>query len=104
MSGRLLALLVVTALFTILTVIALMDVGYLGIIAPHFQSWGAGQVLADLVILAVLASIWMFADARTSGINAWPFFIITLFFASFGPLLYLIVREVRAGSRKAATS
>lgn len=104
MSGRLLLLLVVVALFSVLSALAIIDVGYLGIIEPHFQSWGGGQVLADLVILAVLACIWMFADARTSGINAWPFVIITLFAGSFGPLLYLATREVRAGVRRQAAA
>ena len=100
MSGRLLLLLVVIALFSVLTALALMDVGYLGIIEPHFQSWGAGQVFADLVIVATLACVWMFADSRTSGINAWPFIAITLVAGSFGPLLYLVARELRAGARK----
>jgi hypothetical protein len=103
MSSRLLVLLLVIAMFTILTAIALIDVGYFGIIAPHFQAWGAGQVFADLVILAVLASIWMFSDSRTSGINAWPFFAITLFLGSFGPLLYLVARELKLGARKTVT-
>jgi uncharacterized membrane protein YqjE len=100
MSGRLALLVVVIALFSVLTALALMDVGYLGILAPHFQSWGAGQVLADLVIVCTLACIWMVADARTSGVNAWPFIAITLVAGSFGPLLYLVVREVRAGARR----
>lgn len=104
MSGRLLLLLGVIVLFSVLTALALMDVGYVGIIEPHFQSWGGGQVFADLVILAVLAVMWMFADARTSGINAWPFFILTLVGGSFGPLLYLVVREVRVGARNRATA
>lgn len=104
MSGRLLLLIVVIALFSVLTALALMDVGYLGILAPHFQSWGGGQVLTDLVIVCTLACIWMLADARTSGVNAWPFVAITLVAGSFGPLLYLVMREVRAGTRGRAAS
>ena len=103
MSARLLLLLLVIALFAVLSAIALMDVGYFGIIEPHFQAWGPGQVFADLVILAVLACIWMFSDARASGINAWPFIAITLFFGSFGPLFYLVARELKLGARKTAT-
>ncbi|WP_218079704.1 DUF2834 domain-containing protein [Anthocerotibacter panamensis] len=71
-----------------------MDVGYFGIIEPHFRSWGGGQVLTDLVILAVLACIWMVRDARERGLTAWPFIVITLFAGSFGPLLYLVMREL----------
>jgi ABC-type Fe3+-siderophore transport system permease subunit len=96
MTTRLLALSVVIALFGALTAIALADVGFIGIVAPHFQSWGAGQVLADLVILALLSCIWMVRDASARGLNAWPFVLVTLVAGSFGPLFYLVVRERRA--------
>lgn len=96
MSVRLVALLAVLALFGTLTLFALLDVGYLGIIRPHFQSWGGGQVIADLGILAVLACCWMVVDARERGAKAWPFVILTLLSGSFGPLVYLLVREIRA--------
>lgn len=104
MSGRLALLTVVIALFSVLTVLALTDVGYLGILEPHFQTWGGGQVFADLVIVCTLACIWMLSDARTSGVSAWPFLVITLFLGSFGPLLYLVAREVRAGARRQASA
>lgn len=104
MSGRLALLTVVIALFSVLTVLALTDVGYLGIFEPHFQTWGGGQVFADLVIVCTLACIWMLSDARTSGVSAWPFLVITLFLGSFGPLLYLVAREVRAGARRQASA
>jgi ABC-type Fe3+-siderophore transport system permease subunit len=100
MSTRLTALIVVIGLFGVLTALALMDVGFLGIIAPHFRSWGGGQVLADLVILAVLACMWMVADGRARGINPWPFVIATLLVGSFGVLSYLVVREVRANASR----
>jgi hypothetical protein len=95
MSGRLMALLLVIAAFGVLSAIALMDVGYLGIISPHFRSWGAAQVFADLVILAVLACVWMVNDARERGLAVWPFILITLVAGSFGPLCYLLTREAR---------
>ena len=38
MSGRLIALILVIAAFGALTTVALMDVGYVGILAPHFRS------------------------------------------------------------------
>jgi hypothetical protein len=95
MSIRLLALVVVTVAFAALTAIALLDVGYLGIIEPHFQSYGAAQVFFDLVIVAVLACFWMVQDARARGAGAWPYVLLTLAAGAFGPLLYLIVRELR---------
>lgn len=100
MSVRLLALLLVTVAFGILTAIALADVGYLGIFLPHFQAWGPGQVFADLGILAVLACVWMVSDSRQSGIPAWPFVVLTLAAGSFGVLFYLIWREARVTARR----
>jgi hypothetical protein len=104
MSSRLVLLLAVIVSFGALTAVALADVGYLGIIAPHFQSWGAGQVFADLVIACVLAAIWMVDDARARGLNPWPFVALTLLLGSFGPLFYLVVRELRAPARVAVAS
>ncbi len=79
----------------VLTVLAVMDVGYFGILEPHFQTWGGAQVFVDLVIACLLAVIWMVYDSRRSGVPAWPFIIVTLVAGSFGPLLYLVVRELR---------
>ena len=95
MSGRFIVLAAVIFGFGVLTTLALMDVGYFGIVAPHFRSWGGGQVLTDLVIMCVLACIWMGNDARESGLPVWPFVALTVFAGSFGPLLYLAAREMR---------
>ncbi len=95
MSARLLLLIAVIGLFGVLSALALLDVGYRGIIEPHFQTWGGAQVFVDLVILAVLACVWMVADARTRGISPWPFVVATLLTGSFGVLFYLVLREVR---------
>lgn len=95
MSGRSWGLVTVLIGFGALTAAALADVGYWGILAPHFQSLGAGQVLADLVILATLSIVWMLGDARTRGVPAWPYVVLTLAAGSFGPLLYLLHREWR---------
>ncbi|HBY61944.1 MAG TPA: DUF2834 domain-containing protein [Solibacterales bacterium] len=82
--------------FGILTGLALREVGYWGIIAPHFRSWGAAQVFVDLVILAVLACLWMGKDAsQRRSLPAGPFIALTILAGSFGPLLYLLLRELR---------
>ncbi len=96
MTVRFSALLIVIVAFGVLSALALADAGYLGIIEPHFQSWGGGQVFADLVILAILSCFWMVADARTRGVSPWPFVLLTLAAGSFGPLLYLALREYRS--------
>jgi Terpene cyclase DEP1 len=94
MSHRSIMLLLVIVAFGALSALALQDVGYFGIIAPHFRSWGGAQVFADLTILAVLFCIWMVRDARSRGVAAWPFILLTVFLGSFGPLIYLVVREL----------
>lgn len=87
-------------LFGAFTAVALWQHGFWGIIAPHFQSFGAGQVFADLVIALVLVMVWMWHDAKTTGRNIWPWLIATLAFGSFGPLIYLLTRKatVKAGT------
>jgi Protein of unknown function DUF2834 len=96
MSLRAVLLIAVIALFGALTALALLDVGYFGIIAPHFQSWGGAQVIVDLVIVCTLGCVWMIQDARARGISPWPFVVATVFAGSFGILFYLVRRELRA--------
>lgn len=96
MSRRLIALLFVVACFGVLSTIALMNDGYLSIVFSPFSSWGGRQIFTDLAILAILACVWMTNDARERGLPAWPFILITLFLGSFGPLSYLVVRELRS--------
>lgn len=95
MSLRFVALLIVLALFAALTAAALLDVGYVGVFRTQLQSWGGAQVLTDLVIVCTLAMLWMVGDARTQGINPWPFVMVTLVAGSFGPLSYLALREYK---------
>jgi hypothetical protein len=83
-------------LFGALSAVALWQHGYWGILAPHFQSFGAGQVLADLVIALTLAVVWMWRDAKATGRNIWPWIIVTLVAGSFGPLIYLLTSKRKA--------
>ena len=88
-------LIITLILFGALTVAALWQHGYWGIIVPHFQSFGGGQVFADLVIALTLAIIWIWHDAKAIGRNAWPWIIATLALGSFGPLVYLLTRKAK---------
>ncbi len=96
MSNRLIALLLVITGFGVLTTRALMESGYFGVFLSSFDSWAGMQIFFDLVIVCILASIWMIDDSRRSGLPALPFILITLAAGSFGPLLYLVVRELRS--------
>ncbi len=87
------ALITVIVAFGALSALALEQHGYWGIIAYHLPSSAGWQVGADLVIACSLAMIWMFADARKTGRNVWPYLAITLVLGSFGPLSYLLLRD-----------
>lgn len=80
-------------LFGALSAAALWFHGFWGIVAPHFQSFGGGQVFADLVIALTLVLVWMWHDARATGRNIWPWIAVTLALGSFGPLVYLLTRK-----------
>lgn len=56
------------------------------------------QVVIDLYLLATLAGIWMYQDARKrgqSGLSVVPYLLVTAIFVSVGPLLYLVVRGLQ---------
>ena len=79
--------------FSALTAAALWYHGFWGILEPHFKSFGAGQVFADLVIALTLFMVWMWQDSKATGRNPWPWIALTLAAGSFGPLLYLFTRK-----------
>jgi membrane protease YdiL (CAAX protease family) len=87
------ALLIVLAIFSVVTVLALMNHGYWGILEPHFKTWGAGQVFLDLVIALALFLMWMWRDAKAQGRNFWGWALLTLVLGSFGPLIYLLTAK-----------
>ena len=93
-------LIIVLAPFSVLTALALWHHGYWGILEPHFKSFGAAQVLVDLVIALGLVLTWLWRDARALGRNPWPWVLLTLAAGSFGPLIYLLTRP--AGRRAGA--
>ncbi len=84
---------IILILFGALSAVALWQHGYWGLFAPHFKTFGAGQVLADLVIAVSLAMLWMWHEAKATGRNVWPWLALSLVAGSFGPLLYLVTRK-----------
>lgn len=93
-------LLALIAAFGALTLLAIEQHGYWGIISYHLPSSAGWQVGADLVIACTLAMTWMFADARKTGRNVWPYLALTLVLGSFGPLFYLLLRDWNADSSR----
>ncbi len=56
------------------------------------------QVVIDLYLLAALACVWMYRDARRRGrtvVAVLPYFLLTAVFVSVGPLLYIVVNGWR---------
>jgi hypothetical protein len=86
---------VITAAFAVLSLLALREHGYVGIFAVQLTSLGGMQVLADLVLACAVLIWFMWRDARKSGRNIWPYFVLTLAAGSFGPLLYLLLRPAK---------
>ena len=77
--------------FTVVTVMALRDVGYVGIFTYGLAATPGWQVLFDLVIAIGLICLWMIGDARCSGRMVWPYLVLAVSAGSFGPLLYLLL-------------
>ncbi|PKG97058.1 DUF2834 domain-containing protein [Paraglaciecola sp. MB-3u-78] len=77
---------------------SLLSFGYQLITSPD-----TAQVLIDLYIMAILAIVWIYNDAKQLNKTAmyWlPFALLTLVFVSIGPLLYLALRKnVRANEK-----
>lgn len=70
---------------------SLLSFGYQLINSPD-----TAQVVIDLYIMAILAIVWMYYDAKQLGktVIYWlPFTLLTLVFVSVGPLLYLVLRK-----------
>lgn len=73
--------------------------------AQLISSPDTAQVVIDLYILAVLACVWMYQDAKSRGKGVGyviPFFLLTAVFVSAGPLLYLVLRGGREPEAEAS--
>ena len=47
-------------------------------------------------IIAILICIWVYKDAKSRGMNAVVWLIITILFGIIGLIIYLVVRKPRA--------
>ena len=60
------------------------------------------QVVIDLYLMAALACVWMYRDARAKGkslASVMPYWLLTMVFVSVGPLLYIVVNGFARGRR-----
>ena len=87
--NRRIASIIILIPFTLLTLYAVAQAGYIGLFAFQLQDPAGWQVLADLVIALLLVLSWLVPEARREGRNPWPWVVATLFLGSLAPLLYL---------------
>ena len=71
---------------------AIYAYGYLGFFRTMLATGAGVAALVDLVVALGLICLWMSEDARSRGINALPYVLLTLALGSAGPLAYLIRR------------
>lgn len=88
MTQRILAIVLLIP-FTLLSLYAVLDVGYMGIFEHALENSAGWQLLADLAISLILVFSWLIPEALRAGRNPWPWLILTLMIGSFAPLLYL---------------
>jgi drug/metabolite transporter (DMT)-like permease len=82
--------------FGLLTLYAVVQVGFIGIFDYHRHSPAGWQVFADLVVALLLVLVWLVDDARRLGRNPWPWVVGTLLTGSIAPLLYLATSPTSA--------
>jgi len=83
---------IVLADFVALTAYAVWHYGYLAFFDVHAMNAINAQIFVDLCLALAMVSVWMWQDARTRGVSALPYLVVTLFLGSIGPLLYLFRR------------
>ena len=98
MKNRRLLAIAILIPFTLLTVYAVAQVGYIGLLDYHRHSPAGWQVFTDLVVALILVLTWMIPEARRSGRNPWPWVVATLFLGSIGPLLYMATDRGTGGT------
>ncbi|MBV6659379.1 DUF2834 domain-containing protein [Pseudomonas yamanorum] len=88
------------ALYTLITMLiadqSLMAFGLELVSRPD-----TAQVVIDLYLMAALACVWMYRDARARGkslASVLPYLLVTAVFVSIGPLLYIVVNGFREPS------
>lgn len=94
-TGRVVGLVVVWVAFAIYSGVAVWERGYLGVWEAGFDNVASLQILTDLGIALFLIASWMVGDAKARGATVWPYLVVTFALGSFGPLTYLLVREVQ---------
>lgn len=92
-----LASLVVFTLYTLGTLLT-ANQSLLAFGAELMSRPDTAQVVIDLYLMAGLACVWMYRDARAKGrtlAGILPYVLLTAVFVSIGPLLYIVIEGFR---------
>lgn len=81
------------AAFLVLSTVATVQHGYLGIFEVALRDTATAQVFADLCFALFLTSRWLYGDAKKRGHDPWPWLIATPFAGSIAPVTYFLWRE-----------
>jgi len=88
------------ALYTLITML-IADQSLMAFGLELMSRPDTAQVVIDLCLMAALAGVWMYRDARGRGkslASVLPYLLVTAVFVSIGPLLYIVVNGFREPS------
>lgn len=91
---RLAALVALLVAFTTWSLVIVAPEGLPGLLALlKERPWGQ-QVFVDLAIALSVSWVWLAPEARSKGINPWPYLVATPFVGSIAVLAFLVHREL----------
>jgi len=86
-------ILITTLILTGLTIVAIAQYGYVGMLKEGLKNSASIQIFVDLIISLLFFLVWLKNDTKETKRKFIPWLIVTLAFGSFGPLLYLLTRK-----------
>lgn len=87
-----------------ITVMATLDVGFVGIFAVGWESWAGAQVFVDLVLACSISLFFLTKDMKQRGLPAWPLVVATVALGSLALLGWVLIRAFLPVSPAASTS
>jgi len=92
MNTKQLGVEVILIAFSVFTLYAVYQHGYIGLFQQALANAATVQVFLDLTIALSIVLLWMWQDAQKQDIAPLPYVLLTLTLGSIGPLLYLVRR------------
>ncbi len=86
-------LILVLALFSALTAVAVATDGLAGTLDAITYNWASLQIYVDLVLAVSVICVWIYRDAAQRGRNPWPWILAAFVVGMFSPLVYLLLRS-----------